>query len=175
MKYETDGGPGLLAIAQVLQGSESRNDDLATLLRAQLLFWMLAATDGHAKNFSLRLLAEGRYCLTPLYDVISVWPIVGTRQNQLHPKNLKLAMALRGTSKHYRIEEITRRHFNIAAQQCGLGKDMEHIITDVIAKTPAVIESIAASLPAGFPEKVFEAVTTGLQKAVKQIEAMPPE
>ena len=31
---------------------------------AQLLFWMMAATDGHAKNFSIRLLAQGRYRLT---------------------------------------------------------------------------------------------------------------
>jgi hypothetical protein len=55
--------PGLSAIARVLQGSESRDADLQTLLRAQLLFWMLAATDGHAKNFSVRLLAQGRYQL----------------------------------------------------------------------------------------------------------------
>jgi serine/threonine-protein kinase HipA len=51
---------------------------------------MLAATDGHAKNFSLRLLAQGRYRLTPLSDVISAWPITGPRQNQLHRKKLKL-------------------------------------------------------------------------------------
>ena len=55
LKYESDGGPGLTEIARVLQGSQARNDDLATLLRSQLLFWMLAATDGHAKNFSIRL------------------------------------------------------------------------------------------------------------------------
>jgi serine/threonine-protein kinase HipA len=56
-------------------------------MRAQLLFWMFTAIDGHAKNFSIRLLPEGRFRLTPLYDVISAWPITGSRQNQIHPKS----------------------------------------------------------------------------------------
>lgn len=174
-KYESDGGPGLLAIASVLQGSQSRSEDLATLLRAQLLFWMLAATDGHAKNFSIHLLPQGRFRLTPLYDVLSAWPIVGSRQNQVHATKLKLAMALRGTNKHYRIRDITRRHFNLAAQHSGLGNDMEPLIAEVIAKTPAAIESVAGKLSKNFPAKLFEAVTTGLQRAAKQLERMPPQ
>lgn len=172
-KYEADGGPGLLAVARVLQGSESRDEDLASLLRAQLLFWMLAATDGHAKNFSIRLLAQGRYRLTPLYDVLSAWPIAGSRHNQVHPSKLKLAMALWGASRHYRIAEITRRHFNLAAAECGLAADMEPVIVDVLTKTPLVIDSVASQLPKGFPAKLFESVSTGLQRAAKQLERMP--
>jgi serine/threonine protein kinase HipA of HipAB toxin-antitoxin module len=42
------GSSGLEAIAAVLHGSELRDHDLAMLLRARLLFWMLAAIDGHA-------------------------------------------------------------------------------------------------------------------------------
>lgn len=56
LKYEADGGSGLVDIARILHSAESRDDDLATLLRAQLLFFLLAATDGHAKNFSIFLL-----------------------------------------------------------------------------------------------------------------------
>ena len=156
----------------MLQGSESRDEDLATLLRAQLLFWMLAATDGHAKNFSIRLLQQGRYRLMPLYDVLSAWPVTGSRQNQIHPKKLKLAMALRGESKHYRVEEITRRHFNATARRCGLGAGMESIIDDIITRTPSVIESVGASLPKGFPAKLFSSVTTALQKAAQRFEGM---
>ncbi|MFI5300360.1 MAG: HipA domain-containing protein, partial [Polyangiales bacterium] len=173
LKYESDGGPGLTEIARLLQGSESRDDDLATVLRAQLIFWMLAATDGHAKNFSIHLLSQGRYRLTPLYDVLSAWPITGSRQDQIHLKKLKLAMALRGTSKHYRVAEVERRHFNLTARACGLGTDMEAIIADVVDRTPAVIESVATSLPKGFPAELFASVTTGLQKAAKQVGRMP--
>jgi serine/threonine-protein kinase HipA len=174
-KYESDGGPGLIAIARVLQGSESRDADLQTLLRAQLLFWMLAATDGHAKNFSIRLLAEGRYQLTPLYDVMSAWPVAGTRHDQLHPTKLKLAMALKATNKHYRIAEIQRRHFNLAAQRCGLGADMESTISEVIDATPAAIDRVAAELPKGFPAKLFDEITKRLRNAAKQLAAMPSE
>ena len=174
-KYEADGGPGILEIAKVLGGSSARDEDLDLFLRAQLLFWMLAATDGHAKNFSVRILARGEYRLTPLYDVLSAWPIVGGRQNQVHPKKLKLAMALRGTSKHYRVDEIERRHFNETARRCGLGRGMEPIIADIIEKTPRVIEDVGDALPQDFPEDIFDAVTGGLQKAANKLERMAVE
>jgi serine/threonine-protein kinase HipA len=171
-KYEADGGPGLPDIARILQGSEAREDDLATLLRAQILFWMLAATDGHAKNFSIRLLAQGRYRLTPLYDVLSAWPVTGSRHDQVHVKKLRLAMAVRGANKHYRVSEIERRHFNMTAQQCGFGPDMEPILEDVVTRTPAVIEGVGASLPKGFPEEVFVSVTGGLEKSAERLRRM---
>jgi serine/threonine-protein kinase HipA len=174
-KYEADGGPGVVEIARVLQASVSRDEDLATLLQAQLLFRMLAATDGHAKNFSIRLLPQGRYRLTPLYDVLSAWPVTGLGGNQLHPKKIKLAMALRGAKKHYRVLEVQRRHFNQTAVRCGLGANMESIISEVIARTPSVIESLAAKLPEGFPAQLFELVTRRLQKAADEIAAMPVE
>ncbi|MGI4849736.1 MAG: HipA domain-containing protein, partial [Janthinobacterium lividum] len=66
LKYESDGGPGLADLAAVLRGSERAPEDLTTLLGSQVLFWLLAAPDGHAKNFSIKLLAGGRYQLTPL-------------------------------------------------------------------------------------------------------------
>jgi serine/threonine-protein kinase HipA len=173
LKYEADGGPGLTAIARLLQASESREEDLVTLLRAQLLFWMLAATDGHAKNFSIHLLPQGRYRLTPLYDVISAWPIAGHGQNQLPPRKLKLALSLRDRNKHYRIAEIRRRHFNATAHRCGLGADMNSIIDDVVARTGSAIEQVGANLPRGFPERVFETVTKGLAKSAEEIARQP--
>jgi serine/threonine-protein kinase HipA len=164
-KYEAEGGPGLAEIASILQASDAREADLATLLMAQLLFWMLAATDGHAKNFSIRLLARGRFQLTPLYDVISTWPLVGTKTNQLHPKKLKLAMAVRGKNKHYHLSEIRRRHFNAAARACGLGRDMEELIAKAIERAPSVVERVRAELPPSFPEHVFDSITQGLARS----------
>jgi serine/threonine-protein kinase HipA len=75
LKYESDGGPGLLELATVLRGSERAEEDLTTLLTSQVLFWLMAAPDGHAKNFSIHLLPTGRYALAPLYDVMSIWLI----------------------------------------------------------------------------------------------------
>ncbi|MGE5386992.1 MAG: type II toxin-antitoxin system HipA family toxin [Betaproteobacteria bacterium] len=171
-KYEADGGPGLVGIARILQGSEARDADLATLMRAQLLFWMLAATDGHAKNFSLHLLAGGRYRLTPLYDVLSAWPVTGRGANRLDRNKLQLAMAVRGKNVHYKLREIQRRHFNTTARLCGFGADMENIMADVLSQTEGVIAGVEKSLPPGFPMEIFETITAGLRSAAQRLEAM---
>jgi serine/threonine-protein kinase HipA len=173
LKYESDGGPGLVDIARVLGGSHARERDLGTLLRAKLWFWLLAATDGHAKNFSIRMLRGGRFELTPLYDVLSAWPVVGRGQNQLHPKQLKLALALRGTHKHYRLAEIERRHWNAAAKACGFGLDMEALISEVIETAPRAIELVGAKLPRGFPEQLFDVITSGVLKSLARLASVP--
>ncbi len=80
-------------------------------------------------------------------------------------------MAVRDKSKHYRIAEIERRHFNATARQCGFGPDMESIIDDVLAKTNPAIERVGASLPPGFPEAIFASVTLGLKKSARQMAA----
>ena len=133
---------------------------------------MLAATDGHAKNFSIRLLPEGRFRLTPLYDILSMWPVVGNRASQIHLKKLRLAMAVRGRTKHYAIDEIHRRHFNSTAQQCGIGPDMESIIDETVRVTPSVLEVVAAQLPDRFPQRLFDKVANGLNRSAKQLASM---
>lgn len=167
-KYEADGGPGLSDIAGILRTSESREADLSTLMRAQLLFWMLAATDGHAKNLSLYLLQGGRYRLTPLYDVLSAWPVVGKSHSQLDFHKLKLAMALHAKNAHYKLKEIQRRHFLAEALSCGFPR-MDAAIEDVVSKTPDVISQVANRLPKNFPQFVFESVTNGLLQMSKSL------
>lgn len=173
-KYESDGGPGVVDIARILRNSEAREADLTTLIKAQLLFWMLAATDGHAKNFSLRILERGRYRLTPLYDVLSLYPILGDGPNRIPHQRVKLAMALRGKSKHYLIRDIQRRHFNATARLCGLGS-AEPIIAAMLAATPGVIATVEKELPDGFPAALFRSITRGLTSAAQALERMPAD
>lgn len=109
--------------------------------------------------------------LTPLYDVISVWPVVGKKGNQLHEKKTKLAMAVRGKNKHYRIADIRRDHFNTTARACGLGHDMNDIIDEVVETTPLAIDQVGNNLPKGFPTSVFSSITAGLEKASRSLEA----
>lgn len=54
-KYQSDGGPGMVDILNLLKGSDSPMEDQHALIKAQLLFWLIGATDGHAKNFSIFL------------------------------------------------------------------------------------------------------------------------
>nr|MBP6338998.1 HipA domain-containing protein [Vitreoscilla sp.] len=95
LRYENDGGPGLMALFTLVQQSVAAEHDLRTLMAAQILFWMLRAPDGHAKNFSIQLQAgqAGRFRLTPLYDVMSAYPVIGNGPNQWAARDVKLAMA----------------------------------------------------------------------------------
>jgi len=171
LKYESDGGPGLSKLAAVLRGSERAEADLTTLLTSQLLFWLMAAPDGHAKNFSIHLLPAGRYALSPLYDVMSIWPIEGGGANQYSLHNAKLAMALLGKNKHYRFADVQRRHFNSTATKCFLRADAEEVIESVLARTSGAIEAVAARLPSGFPDPVAETIFAGIKRSAQQLAA----
>lgn len=169
LKYESDGGPGLADLAAVLRGSERAEADLTTLLSSQVLFWLMAAPDGHAKNFSIHLMPGGRYALTPLYDVMSIWPVEGAGAYQYSLHKARLAMAMLGKNKHYRFLDVQRRHFNSTAAKCFLRSDAEDIIEKVLARTQGAIEAVAARLPAGFPERVAGKIFAGIERSAKQL------
>ncbi|WP_310461456.1 type II toxin-antitoxin system HipA family toxin [Sphaerotilus sp.] len=173
LKYESDGGPGVRDLAQILRQSDESARDIETLLTAQLLFWLLAAPDGHAKNFSLHLLPGGRYRLAPLYDVMSIWPVEGAGPNQWSWHKARLAMAVVGKRRHYHFKEVQRRHFNAMAQHCGHGRDAEAVIERVLAATADVVDRVGARLPIGFSARVFESVTQGLVRTAAALRRMP--
>lgn len=173
VKYEAEGGPGLGTLFTLLQQSVHAERDLRTLMASQLLVWMLRAPDGHAKNFSIHLLPSGRYRLTPLYDVMSAYPVMGDGQNQWSPREVMLAMALVGKNRHYEAEHIQRRHFNSTAKRFGYGESAEPLIQELIARTPAVIDQVQRTLPPGFSQKVADKVFEGLQRAARRLEDMP--
>lgn len=170
LKYESDGGPGMRDILRVLDGSSKAIADKRAFVRAQILFWMLAATDGHAKNFSLFHERGGTYRLTPLYDVLSAWPIIGRGPNKLDAHKVKLAMAVRGKNAHWRIDEIKARHWDAVARQAGLG-DAHAMVGELIEKTPAVLASVSKELPVKFPAHVSDRIFAGLESSAKQLAA----
>ena len=173
LKYEADGGPGMESISRILRGSEYAQGDVGLFLTAQILFWLLAATDGHAKNFSIHLEARGAYRMTPLYDVLSILPNVGNAPNQFNWHKAKLAMAAKGKNRHYLLKDIQRRHFNAMAPACGFFPNAEPILETIFARTPGVIENVRAMVPKDFPGHVAEAILRGLRRSVEALQAMP--
>ncbi|HEX6636641.1 MAG TPA: HipA domain-containing protein, partial [Steroidobacteraceae bacterium] len=125
---------------------------------------LLAATDGHAKNFSIRLLPGGRFQLTPLYDVLSAWPVIGRKANELPLEKVKLAMALPGQKPHYLLKSLQRRHFELLGVRMGLGARTGEIIDATLASVRDVIASAQRGLPAGFPQDLLERVLQGVRK-----------
>lgn len=175
VKYENEGGPGLKTLFSLAQQSQDAERDLRTLMATQILFWMLRAPDGHGKNYSLQLQAgmAGRFRLTPIYDVMSAYPVMGNGPNQWAAQDLKLAMALLGKNRHYQMHNIQRRHFNSAARKVGYAENAEPLLQDLIARTPAVVDRVQAELPPGFSQQVADQVLGGLLSAARALEGMP--
>lgn len=168
-KYQNEGGPGMLAIANLLKGADSPADDHRTLFQAQLVFWLIGATDGHAKNFSIFLHPGGGYALTPLYDVLSAQPNVDARQ--LERKQMKLAMSV-GKNHHYRIDEIQSRHFFQTGEAAGLSRSLvRNAAEDVAACMDAALASLEAELPADFPQGLHDSIGAGVQRRMRILRA----
>jgi serine/threonine-protein kinase HipA len=172
-KYEADGGPGMDRILDVLNGSMTREHDRRDFFKAQLLFWMLCATDGHAKNFSLFLRPGGRYQLTPLYDVLSAYPVLGDGQGKLSPFKAKMAMAVRSKNAHWKMRDILRRHWVALGSRHGIldeaARETGHLIDAIAARTPEVIAKVRSRLPEGFSAALADAVFDGLHDAAKRL------
>lgn len=166
-KYEADGGPGIDRIMGLLATSASAQRDRRTFFKAQLAFWMLCAPDGHAKNFSLAILPKGAYALTPMYDVMSAWPIIGQAPNKLSEHKVKMAMAIRTTNPHWKMKEIQPRHWMEIGKRYGVlddgGRTVEALIEELLAKVEPAIAQVGADLPADFPEHVAEPIFRGLR------------
>ncbi|MEO6919956.1 MAG: type II toxin-antitoxin system HipA family toxin [Collimonas sp.] len=172
-KYEADGGPGMLRIAALLGNAVSRDQDIATFLKAQIVFWMLRATDGHAKNFSIFLLAGDRYKMTPLYDVLSAWPVIGQGPNLIPPQRAKMAMAWLGKNRHYHADSALRRHMTNTMLKCGYGASPGDLIDQITEQTPAICERVAAELPPEFPASLAVRIFEGLLESARQLQESP--
>lgn len=168
-KYESDRGPGMKQLLDLLRGSSRSEEDRRTFFKTQVLFWMLAAIDGHAKNFSIFHEAGNTYRMTPLYDVLSAWPVAGKGAKQYSPYDIAMAMAWRTTNAHYKHNEIRRRHFNEVAFKLGIGKNAEDILQEILEATPGVIEKVGAQLPKDFPELVASSIFNGIQESAEKL------
>jgi serine/threonine-protein kinase HipA len=164
-KYQAEGGPGINSIMEILLGSERAEQDRRNFFKTQLVFWLLAAIDGHAKNFSIFHLPHSRYRATPLYDVLSAHPIIGSGPARLAPQRAKLAMAVHGKRNHYHLQRIQRRHWLEHASQVGLGAAAaEALITQLLAALDSVVAAVQAQLPDGYPACLAEVILQGMTK-----------
>jgi serine/threonine-protein kinase HipA len=161
LKYERDGGPGIESLLDLLGGSDDAVRDRESFFKTMIVFWLLGATDGHGKNFSIFLYPGGRYSLTPLYDVLSAQPSVDL--GQIKRNRMKLAMAV-GDRRHYEIDTIVPRHFVQTAEKAGLGTSFVISIFEHLAANAAKhLEDVLTELPEGFPESVADAIANGFR------------
>lgn len=168
-RYQSDGGPGILEILELLKGGDTPHEDRKRFLKAQMAFWLLGATDGHAKNFSIFITTDGGFHLTPLYDVLSTQPLLDA--GSLRRTEMKMAMAV-GDGKHYRVDEIMPRHFVQSAAKAGLPATLPmEVAEELISALPQTIDDTRARLPPDFPESLITSVTKGVHSRLKRLAA----
>jgi serine/threonine-protein kinase HipA len=168
-KYQEDGGPGIVQILQLLRGSDEPLADQRAFMKANIVFWLIGATDGHAKNFSVFLRPGGRFQLAPMYDVISAQPSVDSKQ--ILWKHFRSAMSF-GTKPHYAIRQVAPRHFFQTAERAGIGKQvMPSILDELHNEVPAAIDGVLRELPAKFPEKIAASIAHGMRSRLLILES----
>lgn len=161
LKYQNEGGPGMVDILNLLKGSDTAIEDQETFLKAQIVFWLMGATDAHAKNFSLYLGPGGSYRMTPLYDIVTAQGALDARQ--IERKQMKMAMSV-GNSRHYRFDQIHGRHFVQTAMRAGLSqKRAVAVIEEVAVRAPEALDFAANALPDGFPTAIVDSVGMALK------------
>lgn len=160
-KYQNEGGPGISDIMDLLLGSDDPNKDRYDFFKANVLFWLMGATDGHGKNFSVSLLPGGRFRMTPLYDVLTVQPTVDARQ--IERKYFKLAMNF-GNSNHYKVSNIVGRHIVETGVRSGLSRAVVQGLFEELQETSqAIVEATFNQLPEGFPEALLSSIDSALR------------
>lgn len=163
LKYESDNGPGIKDIMDVLLGSEQAREDRTNFMKTVFLFWVMGAIDGHAKNFSIMIEPQGRFHLTPIYDVLSAYPLAAKRQ--LEWKNLKMAMSLKSKNRHYLWSFIQPRHWIAMASFCQISPAlMQNIMDEVFDNMESVIGKAALQLPKNFPTQISDSIFAGMRK-----------
>ncbi|NWC62613.1 type II toxin-antitoxin system HipA family toxin [Cedecea sp. P7760] len=168
LKYESHGGPGIADAMKLLLGSRVATQDREIFFKTQILFWMLAAIDGHGKNFSLFIEPESSFRMTPLYDVMSAFPIFETGGIPL--QKAKMAMALQGKNRQYHFSMIQPRHFISTADHVGFSpKTAFDLMQEMAARTEEVIATVTAELPADFPQQISDAIFNGLSHQAARI------
>lgn len=168
-KYEKDGGPGMADCMRLLAGSADATDR-KTFALTQLAFWLMGATDGHAKNHSIFLQRGDSYISTPLYDVLSIFPYVGDGPNQFRWRQVGPAMALRSKNVHWRFHDIHARHWHGLAMKYG-GAQVWEAMLGLVQRVEPALARIGQALPGDFPPRLWDAISQGMRRQAAAFES----
>jgi len=153
---------------ELLRESDDPIADRETFFRAQIFHFLIGASDGHAKNFSLRPGRRGRFRLAPLYDMLSVAPVVAA--GRLQRKRYRLTMSIDG---HYGINEIVPRHFEAEGGAGGLPKNRAlELLADLAGRLGPAIECTSLALTGQVPGSVSEPIAADSAQRANQVQKL---
>ncbi len=162
-----ENGPGAIDILKLLEEGDKPLQDQVDFFKSQIIFWLIGATDGHAKNFSTALLPGGGFSLTPFYDVLSAQPAYDARQ--IPHNRYKLAMSA-GNSRKYTIDNITGRHFRETAAEAKLGPTIVNRVFEEIREAASTAADTAlAVMPSDFAESIHLSVRAAIARRIEKL------
>ena len=165
-KYQADGGPSIKDCMDLLSAS-TQQSDRDTFFKSQILFWLLAAIDGHGKNFSVFLQSHNRFVMTPFYDILSAYPILAKKK--LQKQKIKMAMSLKGKNVHWHWYGIQPRHFISTAKFAGYSQDRaRQSFEQVMDEIDSAIATVETMIPNDFPDYVATSIFAGIRERVKK-------
>jgi serine/threonine-protein kinase HipA len=157
-KYQNEGGPGpgeVTALFHQIMPKRPRENAVRRFADSLIWNWLIAGTDGHAKNYSL-LLQGSSVVLAPLYDIASALPYGD------HEKSLRLAMKVGGD---YHLNPY-RNRWPAAARDLGLDPDeLVARVRELAAAAPDLftdaakadeVTALASPLPARLADLVAD-------------------
>jgi serine/threonine-protein kinase HipA len=145
-KYETDGGPGLTAVADVIWSAVTvpadAEADVARFAIMVAFNYLSESSDAHAKNYSLMYDERAEVYLAPMYDAASGAIVSRPDGSRRFPR---AAMAL-GTQREF--ARATGSDWMAAARGAGFYLDsiVGEVMSDLVADMPdAFVDAIRHS------------------------------
>lgn len=163
-KYQNEGGPSIVNISKFLAASQEEKDRF-DFFKGIMVFDLLFATDGHAKNFSISMNKNG-FKMTPFYDVMSGYFLHAREKRGI--QKLKLAMSV-GNSNHYSFDKIWKRHYQETASKCLISKEDFERICEEVKKSFDEFEYKAKDLDKNLKTETLEMIVEGMRKRAKKI------
>ncbi|MCU8565580.1 HipA domain-containing protein [Vibrio vulnificus] len=168
-KYQSENNLSVSKIVDVLSLSAQSKANNHDFFKFMILQYLLGATDGHLKNFSVHIDPGGYYKLAPFYDLLSAYPAVSAKG--LNKRKLKLAMGLQASRGYkYHISKICLRHIEQTASQFGISNAECH---EIVYAFLAQFSSALSSIDKRFPRQEFALVKDAIfQHATEIVEKL---
>ena len=157
-KYETLGGPGIVASFRLLRELSVSAADTLEFIDRLIFNFLVGNGDAHGKNFSV-LYKDGVATLAPMYDVMStaVYPEVGRR----------MAMKI---DDEYAFKWITIGKFVRMAEKIGVSeKMMRREIAKISRWIGKEASLVARRCARKFPSSVYSSIATGIANRHQQL------
>ena len=157
-KYETLGGPGIVASFRLLRELSVSAADTLEFIDRLIFNFLVGNGDAHGKNFSV-LYKDGVATLAPMYDVMStaVYPEVGRR----------MAMKI---DDEYAFKWITIGKFVRMVEKIGVSeKMMRREIAKISRRIGKEASLVARRCARKFPSSVYSSIQTGIVNRLQQL------